>query len=322
MKKYMKIVILDAYSTNPGDLSWDGFKEFGQLEIYERTHPNEIVSRCLDAECVLTNKVVFDSNIISQLPNLKYIGVLATGYNVVDIKAAAEHGIIVTNIPSYSTDSVVQMTFAHILNITNRVGDYANANRKGKWSSNVDFCYWDSPLHEIAGKTIGIIGLGKIGMRVAKLARCFGMDVFAITSKHAADLPDGIQKTTLDGLFGVSDIITLHCPLTEKTHGMINSKALAKMKPGAILINTGRGPLVNENDVAEALKSGHLGAYGTDVMCCEPPSADNLLFDAPNAFVTPHIAWATVEARIRLISIAVDNVKAFVNGKPINTIHP
>lgn len=318
----MKIVILDAYSTNPGDLSWDGFKEFGQLDIYERTYPNEVVSRCIDAECVLTNKVVLDSNIISQLPNLKYIGVLATGYNVVDIKAAAEHGVIVTNIPSYSTDSVVQMTFAHILNITNRVGDYANANRNGKWSSNVDFCYWDSPLHEITGKTIGIIGLGNIGMKVAKLAHCFGMDVFAITSKHAADLPDGIQKTTLDGLLGVSDIITLHCPLTEKTREIINSTSLAKMKPGAILINTGRGPLVNENDVAEALKSGHLGAYGTDVMCSEPPSADNLLFDAPNAFVTPHIAWATIEARMRLISIAVDNVKAFANGKPINTIHP
>lgn len=316
----MKIVILDAYFTNPGDLSWDGFKDLGQLEIYDRTTPDEIVARCIEADCILTNKVVIDKNIINQLPNLKYIGVLATGYNVVDIPAALERGIVVTNIPAYSTDSVVQMTFAHILNITNRVGDYASANRKGRWSGNTDFCYWDSPMHELAGKTLGIVGLGNIGMKVAQLARLFGMDVFAVTSKHSSDLPDGIQKTTLDGLLGISDIISLHCPLNDKTRELINANSLAKMKQGAILINTGRGPLVNEQDVADSLIAGHLGAYGTDVMSIEPPKSDNPLFTAPNAFVTPHIAWATVEARKRLISIAVNNLKAFANGNPINVI--
>lgn len=316
----MKIVLLDAYSTNPGDLSWDGFKDLGQLEIYDRTTPDEIVARCIEADCILTNKVVIDKNIINQLPNLKYIGVLATGYNVVDIPAALERGIVVTNIPAYSTDSVVQMTFAHILNITNRVGDYASANRKGRWSGNTDFCYWDSPMHELAGKTLGIVGLGNIGMKVAQLARLFGMDVFAVTSKHSSDLPDGIQKTTLDGLLGISDIISLHCPLNDKTRELINANSLAKMKQGAILINTGRGPLVNEQDVADSLIAGHLGAYGTDVMSIEPPKSDNPLFTAPNAFVTPHIAWATVEARTRLVSIAVNNLKAFANGNPINVI--
>lgn len=316
----MKIVILDAYSTNPGDLSWDGFKDLGQLEIYDRTTPDEIVARCIEADCILTNKVVIDKNIINQLPNLKYIGVLATGYNVVDIPAAIERGIVVTNIPAYSTESVVQMTFAHILNITNRVGDYASANRKGRWSGNTDFCYWDSPMHELAGKTLGIVGLGNIGMKVAQLARLFGMDVFAVTSKHSSDLPDGIQKTTLDGLLGISDIISLHCPLNDKTRELINANSLAKMKQGAILINTGRGPLVNDQDVADSLSAGHLGAYGTDVMSIEPPKSDNPLFTAPNAFVTPHIAWATVEARTRLVSIAVNNLKAFANGNPINVI--
>lgn len=316
----MKIVILDAYSTNPGDLSWDGFKDLGQLEIYDRTTPDEIVARCTDADCILTNKVVINEQIMSQLPNLKYIGVLATGYNVVDIPAAIERGIVVTNIPAYSTDSVVQMTFAHILNITNRVGDYASANRKGRWSGNTDFCYWDSPMHELAGKTLGIVGLGNIGMKVAQLARLFGMDVFAVTSKHSSDLPDGIQKTTLDGLLGISDIISLHCPLNDKTRELINANSLAKMKQGAILINSGRGPLVNEQDVAESLIAGHLGAYGTDVMSIEPPKSDNPLFTAPNAFVTPHIAWATVEARTRLVSIAVNNLKAFAYGNPINVI--
>lgn len=317
----MKIVILDAYSTNPGDLSWDGFKDLGQLEIYDRTTPDEIVARCIEADCILTNKVVIDKNIINLLPNLKYIGVLATGYNVVDIPAAIERGIVVTNIPAYSTDSVVQMTFAHILNITNRVGDYASANRKGRWSGNTDFCYWDSPMHELAGKTLGIVGLGNIGMKVAQLARLFGMDVFAVTSKHSSDLPDGIQKTTMDGLLGISDIISLHCPLNDKTRELINANSLAKMKQGAILINTGRGPLVNEQDVADSLIAGHLGAYGTDVMSIEPPKSDNPLFTAPNAFVTPHIAWATVEARKRLVSIAVNNFKAFANGNPINVIN-
>ena len=257
---------------------------------------------------------------MDRLPGLKYIGVLATGYNVVDTIAARQRGICVTNIPAYSTDSVAQMTFAHILNITNRVGHYAAQNRQARWSGSEDFCYWDTPLHELAGKTIGIVGLGNIGMKVARIAMEFGMDVFACTSKSSASLPSGIQKTTVDGLLGVSDILTLHCPLTDNTREMINAGAIRKMKRGAILINTGRGQLVNEADVAAALRDGQLGGYGADVMCSEPPAADNPLFGAPNAFITPHIAWATYEARARLMDIAVGNLKAFISGKPINVV--
>ena len=309
---------MDGHGVNPGDMSWKPFEEIGQITVYPRTAPEEVVEHVGDAEIVLTNKTAFSADIISKLPNVKYIGVLATGYNVVDTEAAHRHGIVVTNIPAYSTDSVAQMTFAHILNITNQVGYYAAKNREGAWSRCPDFCYWDSPLADLSGKTIGIVGLGNIGSKVAHLALDFGMDVFAFTSKNAADLPTGIQKTTFDGLLGVSDIISLHCPLTPSTHELINRESLSKMRRGAILINTGRGPLVNEADVAEALRDGQLGAYGADVMCSEPPAADNPLFAQPNAYITPHIAWATVEARKRLMSIAVDNLKAFVVGKPIN----
>ena len=317
----MKTVVLDGYTVNPGDLSWDGLKEFGDLAVYDYTKADEIIERTVDADVVLTNKTLITAEIISQLPRLKYIGVLATGYNVVDIKAATDRGIIVTNIPNYSTESVVQMTFALILAITNRVEHYADANRGGKWSACRDFCYWDTPLRELAGKTIGIVGLGHIGYKVACVAQCLGMDVFAYTSKNSADLPAGIQKTTLEGLFGISDILTLHCPLTDRTREMINEQTIAKMKKGAILINTGRGPLVNEGDVAKALNNGQLGGYGADVMCQEPPRKDNPLFKAPNAFITPHIAWATDEARSRLLNIAVANVKAFAEGNPVNVVN-
>jgi glycerate dehydrogenase len=316
----MNIVVLDGYGANPGDLSWDGLREFGELTVYPRTSREETVARAKDAEIVFTNKVVLDAPIFKALPRLKYVGVLATGYNVVDVEAAHRQGIIVTNIPAYSTDSVAQTTFALIFAITNRVEHYARQNRNGRWSDNPDFCYWDTPLNEVAGKTIGIVGLGHIGMRVAAIARQFGMDVFALTSKNSADLPDGIQKTTLDGLLAVSDILTLHCPLTDSTREMINRDTLAKMKPSAILINTGRGPLVNEQDVADALAEGRLAAYGADVMCSEPPRADNPLLLQPNAFITPHVAWATREARERLMAIAVDNVKAFVEGHPQNVV--
>ena len=306
---------------NPGDLSWDALKELGEVTIYDRTSEDEVYQRCSDADIVLTNKVVFDADTIWKLPNLKYIGVLATGYNIVDTVAACDNDIVVTNVPAYSTDSVAQLTFAHILSIANRVEHYAIENRNGRWSNNPDFVYWDTPLIELTGKTLGIVGLGLIGMKVAKMALCFGMDVFAVTSKHRKDLPEGIQKTTLDGLLATSDILSLHCPLKRETREMINATTLAKMKHGAILINTGRGPLVNENDVAEALKSGQLGAYGTDVMCQEPPSADNPLFSAPNFYSTPHIAWATFEARQRLMKTVVDNVKAFIEGKPVNVVN-
>ena len=317
----MKIVVLDSYGMNPGDLSWDALKELGEVTIYDRTSEDEVYQRCSDADIVLTNKVVFDADTIWKLPNLKYIGVLATGYNIVDTVAACDNDIVVTNVPAYSTDSVAQLTFAHILSIANRVEHYAIENRNGRWSNNPDFVYWDTPLIELTGKTLGIVGLGLIGMKVAKMALCFGMDVFAVTSKHRKDLPEGIQKTTLDGLLATSDILSLHCPLKRETREMINATTLAKMKHGAILINTGRGPLVNENDVAEALKSGQLGAYGTDVMCQEPPSADNPLFSDPNFYSTPQIAWATFEARQRLMKTVVDNVKAFIEGKPVNVVN-
>ena len=317
----MKIVVLDGYGVNPGDLSWETLEALGDVEVYPRTAPEDVFDRCFNAEIILTNKVVINKQILVSLPRLKYIGVLATGYNVVDVDTASDLDIIVTNIPAYSTDSVVQMTFAHILTMTNRVEHYTQQNRNGRWSNNPDFVYWDTPLVELAGKTMGIVGLGNIGMKVAQLARCFGMEVYAFTSKASSLLPEGIQKTTFEGLLSVSDILSLHCPLNRSTREMINASSLAKMKEGALLINTGRGPLVNEADVAEALRSGHLGGYGADVMCQEPPAEDNPLFSAPNAYITPHIAWATFEARKRLIAIAVGNVKAFIDGNPVNVVN-
>ncbi len=317
----MKIVELDGYTVNPGDLSWDGLKGLGDIVVYDRSNSEQVIERAKDADLILTNKVAITDHIMSQLPKLKYIGVLATGFNVVDIVAAKKYGIVVTNIPSYSTDSVAQMVFAHILNITNQVDHYANLNRNGRWSHNQDFCYWDTPLMELANKTIGIVGLGHIGTKVAKIARDFGMDVFAFTSKNATDLPAGIQKTSLTGLFSVSDILTLHCPLTPDTKEMINKESLKKMKRGTILINTGRGPLINEQDVADALECGQLGAYGADVMASEPPVADNPLLKQQHAYLTPHIAWASKEARMRLIEICIDNVKAFLDGHPIHVVN-
>ena len=317
----MNIVVLDGYGVNPGDLSWETLEALGDVEVYPRTAPEDVIDRCFNAEIILTNKVVLNKQILVSLPRLKYIGVLATGYNVVDVDTASDLDIVVTNIPAYSTDSVVQMTFAHILTMTNRVEHYTQQNRNGRWSNNPDFVYWDTPLIELAGKTMGIVGLGNIGMKVAQLARCFGMEVYAFTSKASSLLPEGIQKTTFEGLLSVSDILSLHCPLNRSTREMINASSLAKMKEGALLINTGRGPLVNEADVAEALRSGHLGGYGADVMCQEPPAEDNPLFSAPNAYITPHIAWATFEARKRLIAIAVGNVKAFIDGNPVNVVN-
>lgn len=316
----MKIVVLDGYGVNPGDLSWDALGECGSVTLYDRTDACDTVARAKDADAILTNKVVITGDVMDALGNLKYIGVLATGYNVVDVEAARKRGIVVTNVPAYSTNSVVQMTFAHILNMTNRVAHYARENREGKWSSSADFCYWDTQLDELAGHTLGVVGLGNIGYKVACIARDFGMDVFACTSKNSANLPSGIQKTTFNGLLGISDILTLHCPLTDKTKEMINKSTIGRMKPGALLVNTGRGGLVNEGDVAAALESGQLGGYAADVMQQEPPAADNPLFRAPNAYITPHIAWATVAARRRLMAVAVDNVRAFIGGSPVNVV--
>jgi glycerate dehydrogenase len=317
----MKIVELDGYGVNPGDLSWDAISKLGEFKLYDRTSEEDVVSRAKEAEVILINKVNITDEIMGQLPKLKYIGVLATGYNVVDIEAASRRGILVSNIPAYSTDSVAQMTFAHILNMVNRVEHYADLNRNGRWSNNPDFCYWDTPLMEISGKTIGVLGLGSIGGKVARIAQDFGMDVYAFTSKSSSELPAGIQKTTIDGLLSVSDILTLHCPLTSETRELINKESLKKMKHGALLINTGRGQLVNEQDVAEALNSGQLSGYGADVMCEEPPLADNPLFAQPNAFITPHVAWATIEARTRLMNILEENLKSYIAGSPKNIVN-
>lgn len=317
----MKIVVMDGKGVNPGDMSWKQIQQFGELIVYERTASDEIIDHVGDAEIVLTNKTVFDEDTIAKLKNVKYIGVLATGYNVVDLKAASKRGIVVTNIPAYSTDSVAQMTFAHILNITNHVDHYARASRDGEWSRCPDFCYWDKPLVELAGKTIGIIGLGNIGMKVANIALYFGMNVIAYTSKEPKEIPNGINKASIDNILSDSDIISLHCPLTKQTRELINKDSIAKMKRSVIVVNTGRGPLVNEEDVANALHNGLIGAYCADVMCSEPPSADNPLFVEQNAYITPHVAWASKEARIRLMDIAEKNIHSFLSGKPINVVN-
>ena len=316
----MKIVVLDGFSANPGDLSWEELKKLGNLTVYDRTEPDETVVRASDAEIVLTNKVIISSEVIAQLPKLRYIGVLATGYNVVDTKAAHERGIIVTNVPAYSTESVVQMVFAHLLNVTNRIEHYAKQNRNGRWTVNPDFCYWDFPHMELAGKTFGIVGLGNIGMRVAQVALAFGMRVKALTSKTAEALPAGIEKSSLEELLTASDVVSLHCPLTGDTRHLINAGTLQLMKPTAILINTGRGPLVDDHAVADALYGKRLAAFCADVLTDEPPMISNPLLDQPDAFITPHIAWASTEARIRLLQVATGNVSAFLSGSPVNVV--
>ena len=316
----MNIVILDGYSANPGDLSWKELEELGTLTVYDRTKSDETVARAADAEIVLTNKVILNSEVIAQLPRLKYIGVLATGYNVVDIKAAHDRGIIVTNVPAYSTESVAQMVFAHLLTVTNRTEHYAIQNRDGRWSSNPDFCYWDFPHMELAGKTFGVVGLGNIGLRVAQIAHAFGMKVKAVTSKVQSTLSVGIEKVSLEELLATADVLSLHCPLTDSTRHMINAATLQQMKPSAILINTGRGPLVDDQAVADALAKGAIAAYCADVVTEEPPRPDNPLLQQPNAFITPHIAWASMEARVRLLKVAIDNVRSFLNGQPQNVI--
>ena len=317
----MKIVILDGYTANPGDLSWDGLKAWGEVEVYDRTPASETVARAADAEIVLTNKVVIGREEMAQLPHLLYIGVLATGYNVVDLEAAKERHIVVTNVPAYSTESVAQMVFAHLLAVTNHTEGYAMENRQGRWSQSPDFCYYDESIHELSGKTFGIVGLGNIGRRVAQIALAFGMQVKALTSKPVEALPEGIQKADLQELFRTSNVISLHCPLTSDTHHLVNSETIAQMNSDTILINTGRGPLVDDEAVAAALEAGRLKAYCADVMTEEPPREDNPLLKAKNAYITPHIAWATFEARQRLIQVATDNVGAFLNGHPQNQVN-
>lgn len=315
----MKIVILDAYTVNPGDLTWHPLDEIADLVIYDRTQPEQVVERCKGAEIVLTNKVILDAEVLNHLPHLTYIGVLATGYNVVDLEVATRQSITVTNIPAYSTNSVAQMVWAHILNITNRVGHYAEENKNGRWTHSKDFCYYDYTHSELAGKTIGIVGLGNTGMATARIAQAFGMNVIAYTSKDK--LPEGMKKVTLDELFKSSDIVSLHCPLTNETKELVNKERLDMMKPSAILINTSRGPVVNETDVAAALNEGKIAAFGADVVSVEPAKKGNPLLSAKNCFLTPHIAWATKEARQRLIDICIANIKAFLDDKPQNVVN-
>ncbi|WP_071149865.1 D-2-hydroxyacid dehydrogenase [Bacteroides ndongoniae] len=316
----MKIVALDGYAANPGDLSWDELKALGECVIYDRTAPEEVLERAADAEVVLTNKVVITAEMMAALPQLKYIGVMATGYNIVDIDAARERGIIVTNIPSYSTDSVAQMVFAHILNIAQQVQHHSEAVHQGRWTSSKDFCFWDTPLIELRGKKLGIVGLGNTGYTTARIAIGFGMEVYAYTSKSSFQLPPEIKKMELDQLFSECDIISLHCLLTDKTRELVNAARLKLMKPTAILINTGRGQLVNEQDLADALNNGQIYAAGLDVLSQEPPKADNPLLTARNCYITPHIAWASAAARERLMGILLDNLKGYMEGKVINNV--
>ena len=316
----MKIVVLDGYCLNPGDLSWEDMASLGDLRVYDRTSPAELLNRAEGAEVLITNKTLITGNDMEALPQLKYIGVLATGYNVVDVESAKEKGIVVTNIPAYSTNSVAQMVFAHLLNITQRVGHYACMNRQGKWSDNADFCYWDTELIELNDKWMGIIGFGNIGQATARIALSFGMKVGVFTSKAQSELPEGVKKMSLEEIFKNCDVVSLHCPLTPSTQEMVNAERLNLMKPNAILINTGRGPLINEQDLADALNAGKILAAGLDVLSTEPPLSSNPLLSARNCFITPHIAWATKEARIRLMKIAVNNLNEFMKGNIINNV--
>ena len=316
----MKIVVLDGYGLNPGDLSWEAMQSLGELQVYNRTSPSELLDRAKGAEVLITNKTVITAKDMDALHQLKYIGVLATGYNVVDIEAARSKEIVVTNIPAYSTRSVAQMVFAHLLNITQRVGYYAKENRQGRWATNADFCYWDTPLIELDGKRMGIIGFGNTGQATAAIAIALGMKVCVYSSKPQFMLPQGIQRMGLDELFRECDVVSLHCPLTDNTKELVNAARLSTMKPTAILINTGRGPLVNEHDLADALNNGVIAAAGLDVLSTEPPCKDNPLLTARNCFITPHIAWATKEARIRLMDIAVNNLKGYIQGNIINNV--
>lgn len=317
----MKIVVLDGYTLNPGDLSWKEGETLGELVVYDRTSLQELPERVQGAEVLITNKTPLQADVIEALPALKYIGVLATGYNVVDLEAARRRGVVVTNIPAYSTESVAQMVFAHLLNIAQRVDHYSREVHAGVWGRQPDFCYWNTPLMELSGKRMGIVGFGHIGQAVARIALGFGMKVCAWTSKAAGQLPQGVEKAdSLDALFASCDVVSLHCPLTAGTAELVNASRLALMKKGAVLINTSRGGLVNEHDLAEALKKGRLAGAGLDVLSSEPPRPDNPLLGITNCYITPHIAWASHEARARLMLQAVENLKAWKDGKPINNV--
>ena len=318
----MNIVILDAYTSNPGDLSWENFEALGNLTVYDYTPNDKIVERCKDADAVIDNKVVITKEIIDQLPKLKYIGMLSTGYNVIDTAAAKEHGIVVSNVPTYSTSAVAQLTFALILETYNQVGVHSNAVHSGEWSSCRDFCFWKTPLIELAGKTIGIIGFGKIGNDVAKIADAFGMNILCYVPREKP-MPEyrNFRFVSLDELAAESDIISLHCPLTPETTGLINEKFISKMKKSAIVINTSRGPAVDEQALADAINSGKIYGAGVDVLSTEPPKNDNPLLSCERCFITPHVAWAGYETRVRLLDVVYNNLKAFSDGSPVNVVN-
>lgn len=317
----MKIVVLDGYPGNPGDLSWDELEQVGQCDVYHRTAPSQILDRCAGADVVLVNKVAITDEIMAQLPSLKYLGEMGTGYNNIDVDAAHKRGIVVTNVPAYSTNSVAQMAIAHLLNIACRTGHYTRQVRAGRWSDSKDFCYSDTPLVELAGKQMGIVGMGQIGSAVARIATALGMSVMAFTSKSQDQLPAGTMiARDLDQLFSTSDVVSLHCPLTPETSGMVDARRLALMKPTAILVNTSRGMLIDEQALADALNAGTIHAAALDVMIQEPPALDNPLLSARNCFFTPHVGWASHEARERMMRVIIDNVIAWTNGKPVNEV--
>ncbi|MBN1805215.1 MAG: D-2-hydroxyacid dehydrogenase [Sedimentisphaerales bacterium] len=317
----MNIVVLDGYTLNPGDLTWKDLESLGSCQIYDRTDPKDVVSRAKDAEIVLTNKTGLSSDTIKQLPNLKYIGVLATGYNVVDVEAARKLNIPITNVPAYSTQSVAQITFAHFLNLAEHIALHTQTVKSGRWISSPDFCYWDTPLIEIAGLTMGIIGFGRIGRTAAKLALAFGMNVIFYDIAKPSSVPRGCKSVGLDDIFRNSDVVCLHCPLTPETNKIINKEHLELMKKTAFIINTSRGPVIDEQALAEALNNERIAGAGLDVLTEEPPKEDNPLLKAKNCCITPHIAWATIAARKRLLQAAVNNVASFLEGKPKNVVN-
>jgi len=317
----MRIVVLDGYTLNPGDLSWEALARLGRCQLYERTPPDKVLQRARQADIIITNKVVIGRYEIENLPNLKYIGVSATGYNVVDVEAARQRNIPVTNVPGYATESVAQAVFALLLELTNHVGHHARTVREGRWSACEDFCYWDYPLIELQGLTMGIVGLGRIGQAVARIARAFGMRVLGCDVDPAKAALEGIEFVDHDTIFAQADIVSLHCPLTAGTEELVNAKRLSQMKKSAFLINTSRGGLVNERDLADVLNSGGIAGAGLDVLSVEPPAADNPLLSAKNCYITPHVAWASRSARIRLMTTVVDNVRAFLDGKPRNVVN-
>lgn len=317
----MKIVILDAYAANPGDLSWDEFADLGELTVYDRTAQEYAAARIGDAEVVFINKVRLTDDIFAACPNLKLVSILATGYNIVDLAAAKRRGITVCNVPGYSTRAVVQMTFALLLEICQQVGLHSGAVHTGRWQTCPDFCFWDRPLIELDGKTMGIVGYGAIGSAVGTVAQALGMKLL-VTARHEKPVPEGARFVSLPELLAQSDVVSLHCPQTAENARMIDAGALAQMKDGAILINTARGGLLDEQAVADALRSGKLLAAGMDVVSAEPIRADNPLLTAPNCFLTPHIAWAPLETRRRLQAISAENLRAFLAGKPQNVVNP